>query len=49
MGVNDDSHVVVYCDNAMLFSSRVWWAFKYHGLSKVSLLNGGWNNWVNSG
>jgi thiosulfate/3-mercaptopyruvate sulfurtransferase len=49
MGVNNDSHVVVYCDNAMLFSSRVWWAFKYHGLEKVSLLNGGWNNWVTSG
>ena len=48
LGVNNDSHVIVYDDNAMLFSTRLWWAFKYYGLQSVSVLNGGWYNWIES-
>ena len=33
----------------MLFSTRVWWCFKYFGLKNVSVLDGGWNSWVSGG
>jgi len=49
LGTQKDSHVVLYCDNAMLFSTRVWWCFKYFGLKNVSVLDGGWNSWVSGG
>jgi thiosulfate/3-mercaptopyruvate sulfurtransferase len=49
LGTKQDSHVVLYCDNAMLFSTRVWWCFKYFGLTNVSVLDGGWNAWIAEG
>lgn len=49
LGIGPDSHVVLYDDRAMLFSTRVWWAFKYFGLKNVSILDGGWNSWIMDG
>ncbi|MFH4974723.1 hypothetical protein AB6A40_001432 [Gnathostoma spinigerum] len=30
----------------MLFPSKVWWLLKFYGLEHVSLLNGGFDNWL---
>jgi thiosulfate/3-mercaptopyruvate sulfurtransferase len=28
------------------FATRLWWALTYHGHDAVSVLDGGWNRWV---
>ncbi|RKP34935.1 Rhodanese-like domain-containing protein, partial [Dimargaris cristalligena] len=46
LGINKDSHVVVY-DNSYLFSAcRVYWMFKVFGHKNVSVLDGGLAKWV---
>ncbi|MEE6517298.1 hypothetical protein FKM82_027407 [Ascaphus truei] len=51
LGINNESHVVVYDgDNlGMLYSPRVWWMFRVFGHYKVSVLDGGFKNWLNRG
>ncbi|KAJ1927394.1 hypothetical protein IWQ60_002981 [Tieghemiomyces parasiticus] len=45
MGIDRDSHVVIY-DNSYLFSAcRVYWMFKAFGHRNVSILNGGMPKW----
>ena len=31
------------------FATRLWWALRYYGHDSVSVLDGGWNAWVNEG
>ena len=46
MGVDQDSHVIVY-DNTPLFSSaRVWFMLRYFGFGGVQILNGGLRAWL---
>ncbi|KAL8569526.1 hypothetical protein ACOMHN_002073 [Nucella lapillus] len=48
LGINNDTHVVVYDDNSSLplFSAqRVWWAFRVFGHENVSVLEGGLRKW----
>lgn len=48
LGINNDTHVVVYDNNEMLgmFSSaRVWWLFRLFGHDRVSILDGGFPAW----
>ncbi len=47
LGVGADSHVVVY--NANYVSARLWWMFRHFGHDRVSVLDGGWQRWVNEG
>ncbi len=49
LGINQDSHVVVYDDRGVYSSPRVWWLFKTMGLEKVSVLDGGLPAWVEAG
>ena len=52
MGINNQSHVVVYDNNAnfgMFSAQRVWWTFRVFGHHNVSILNGGLPKWQNSG
>ena len=45
LGINADSHVVVYDDNSTKDSARIWWILRYWGVDNVRLLNGGWIGW----
>ncbi len=45
LGINADSHVVVYDDNSTKDSARIWWILRYWGVENVRLLNGGWIGW----
>ena len=45
LGIDSGTHVVVY-GSRVSNSARIWWLLKYVGLTDVSLVNGGWNTWV---
>ncbi|XP_023251614.1 thiosulfate sulfurtransferase-like [Seriola lalandi dorsalis] len=51
LGVGGDSHVVVYdaSDFGAFSCTRVWWMFRLFGHPEVSVLNGGFRNWVREG
>lgn len=51
LGIGNDSHVVVYdaSDFGAFTCSRVWWMFRFFGHPRVSVLNGGFRNWVKEG
>lgn len=51
LGIGNDSHVVVYdaSDFGAFSCNRVWWLFRYFGHPQVSVLNGGFRNWVKEG
>ena len=49
LGIDNDSHVVIYDNNSTfgLFSApRAWWTFKVMGHDKVSILDGGFPKWM---
>ncbi|KAM4720748.1 thiosulfate sulfurtransferase-like [Rhinophrynus dorsalis] len=48
LGINNDSHVVVYdADHlGMYYAPRAWWMFKVFGHHKVSVLDGGFRDWL---
>ncbi len=48
-GIGNDSQVVLYDDNASLYSARVWWVFDHFGHRNVKVLNGGFNRWLHEG
>lgn len=49
LGINQESHLVIY-DNLGIYSSpRAWWMFKAMGHLKVSVLDGGLSKWVEEG
>ncbi|XP_075040203.1 thiosulfate sulfurtransferase-like [Mixophyes fleayi] len=51
LGINNESHVVVYdADHVgIYYAARVWWMFRVFGHKKVSVLDGGFRNWVKQG
>jgi thiosulfate/3-mercaptopyruvate sulfurtransferase len=49
LGVNQQSHVVVYDGHGMYSSARAWWMFRAMGFDAVSILDGGRPAWVASG
>lgn len=49
LGIDRDSHVVVYDDNAGKDAARIWWILRYWGVGDVRLLNGGWKAWQTGG
>ncbi len=45
-GITNDDHIIVY-DHSYLYSAcRLWFALKYFGHEKVSILNGGLQKWL---
>ena len=48
-GIDRDSRVVVYDDNAGLAAARAWWLLRYAGFSDVRVLNGGMQGWTDAG
>lgn len=51
LGIGNDTHVVVYdtSDAGAYSAPRVWWMFRLFGHSLVSLLDGGFKNWLADG
>ncbi|MEE6520817.1 hypothetical protein FKM82_018757 [Ascaphus truei] len=51
LGINNESHVVVYDGDhlGMFYAPRVWWMMKVFGHHKVSVLDGGFKNWLKQG
>ena len=49
LGINNNDHVIVYCDSVHLSSARAWWMLRLFGHTKVSLLNGGLQSWLKIG
>ena len=46
LGLNDDDHIIVYCDSVHLSAARAWWMLRLFGHAKVSVLNGGLQSWL---
>ncbi|MDR3618875.1 MAG: sulfurtransferase [Paludisphaera borealis] len=46
-GVGDHTHVVAVDHSGGQYATRLWWALNYYGHDRVSVLQGGWNRWVN--
>jgi len=48
LGVSNSDHIVLYDRSPMGFyaSSRAWWLFKTLGMENLSILNGGFYNWM---
>ncbi len=49
LGVSEGDHVVLYDDHHHMIAGRVWWAMRYHGFTRVQVLNGGWGHWSGQG
>lgn len=49
LGLRQEDHIVVYDEYHGLFATRFWWVFNYYGFSNVSVLNGGWQEWLERG
>ncbi|MFC5195195.1 sulfurtransferase [Bizionia hallyeonensis] len=49
LGIQQNSTLVVYDDNGIYSSARVWWLFKAFGFHNVSVLNGGLPAWKTAG
>ncbi len=45
-GIGADTHVVAVDHMGGQFATRLWWALQYHGHGRVSVLDGGWNRWI---
>ena len=48
-GVGDPHQIVFYSRNGMQWSTRFWWMIHHLGYKKISILNGGINEWENLG
>ncbi len=48
-GVDREARVVAYDQTTGPFAARLWWLARWLGLSNVSVLDGGWSAWVDSG
>jgi thiosulfate/3-mercaptopyruvate sulfurtransferase len=48
-GIGDSTHVVAVDHAGGQFATRLWWALNYYGHAGVSVLDGGWNRWVEEG
>jgi thiosulfate/3-mercaptopyruvate sulfurtransferase len=45
-GIGDKTHVIAVDHMGGQFATRLWWALIYYGHDAVSVLDGGWNRWV---
>ncbi|XP_055050613.1 3-mercaptopyruvate sulfurtransferase [Misgurnus anguillicaudatus] len=51
LGIGNDTHVVVYdaSDIGSFAAPRIWWMFRVFGHKSVSVLDGGFKNWLREG
>ncbi len=48
-GIGDDTYVVAYADGDYSGATRLWWALRYYGHERVSVLDGGLDQWLSEG
>jgi thiosulfate/3-mercaptopyruvate sulfurtransferase len=48
-GIGNDSAVIAVDHAGGQFATRLWWALRYYGHDDVSVLDAGWNRWVDEG
>lgn len=48
-GIGDETHVVAVDHMGGQYATRLWWALTYYGHDRVSVLQGGWNRWMEEG
>jgi thiosulfate/3-mercaptopyruvate sulfurtransferase len=48
-GIGDDTHVIAVDHAGGQYATRLWWALNYYGHDRVSVLDGGWNRWLDEG
>jgi thiosulfate/3-mercaptopyruvate sulfurtransferase len=49
LGIDASRQVVVYDDAGGMFAARLWWMLRYMSHTRVAVLDGGWQAWVNAG
>ena len=49
LGVGDPFHIVLYSRNGTQWATRVWWMLFVLGFEKISVLDGGYNEWTKLG
>ena len=49
LGVGDPHHIILYSQNGMQWSARIWWMLRAIGFDNVSLLDGGFIEWKRLG
>jgi thiosulfate/3-mercaptopyruvate sulfurtransferase len=45
-GIGDETHVIAVDHAGGQYATRLWWALGYYGHDRVSVLDGGWNRWL---
>ncbi|MEQ6124626.1 sulfurtransferase [Pseudotenacibaculum sp. MALMAid0570] len=45
LGINNEDIIVVYDDNGLCDSSRLWWLLQVYGYNKIKMLHGGFSLW----
>jgi thiosulfate/3-mercaptopyruvate sulfurtransferase len=45
-GIGDATHVIAVDHAGGQYATRLWWALEYYGHGRVSVLDGGWNQWL---
>lgn len=48
-GIGPATHVVAYDASGGAYAARLWWLLRYFGHEQVSLLDGGWIEWLAHG
>lgn len=49
LGINHDSHIVIYDDNGGMFAIHLWWVLHWLGHDQVQILEGGLQAWQRAG
>lgn len=44
-GITEDQPIVAYDQSNGVFAARFWWLCRWAGLTRVQVLDGGWENW----
>ena len=48
-GIGDATHVIAVDHAGGQYATRLWWALSYYGHDRESVLDGGWNRWLDEG
>ena len=49
LGIDNQTHVIVYDTPGLYSAARVWWMFRLYGYDRVSVLDGGFKAWKADG
>jgi thiosulfate/3-mercaptopyruvate sulfurtransferase len=49
LGINSNSHIVVYEQHGVFSAPRAWWMLRTFGVQNVVILNGGLDAWIAAG